>query len=151
MKIEHVEKFNIVGISVRTSNNGQADKDIPALWKRFMEEGVSNNIANKMEEAIYCAYTEYEGDHTKPYTTVIGHKVEDLDNIPIGMKGVSIEQSNYAKFVAKGNLMEGAVVNTWFKIWESSMDRTYKTDFEVYGEKAQNPEDGEVEIFVGVS
>jgi len=150
METQQVEKFSIIGISVRTSNNGQADKDIPALWKRFMEEGISNQIANKIEEAIYCAYTEYEGDHTKPYTTVIGCKVENLDNIPTGMKGVFIEHSNYAKFVAKGNLMEGAVVNTWFNIWKTALNRTYKTDFEVYGEKAQNPKDGEVEIFVGL-
>ncbi len=150
MKIEHVEKFNIIGISVRTSNNGQADKDIPALWKRFMEAGISKKIVDKIDEAIFCAYTEYEGDHTKPYTTVIGHKVENLNSIPDGMKGVSIEHSNYAKFVARGNLMEGAVINTWFNIWKTKLDRTYKTDFEVYGEKAQNPKDGEVEIFVGV-
>lgn len=46
--------------------------------------------------------------------------------------------------------MEGAVINTWFKIWDTDLNRTYKTDFEVYGEKAQNPNDAEVEIFVGV-
>ncbi|VAW27465.1 bacterial regulatory protein, DeoR family [hydrothermal vent metagenome] len=150
MKTQQLEKFNIIGISVRTSNNGHADKDIPALWKRFMEEDISSKIANKIEDAIYCAYTEYESDHTKPYTTLIGCKVDSLDNIPDGMKGITIDASNYSKFVAKGDLMEGAVVNTWFKIWEAPLDRTYKTDFEVYGSKAQNPNDAEVDIFVGV-
>ncbi len=151
METKKLEKFNIIGISVRTSNeNNQAAKDIPALWDKFMKEGVMEQIPNKVGTEIYCAYTEYEGDHTNPYTTVLGCKVKSLERTPKGMKGIKIESSNYAKFIGKGDLTQGAVVNTWFKIWESPLNRTYKTDFEVYGEKAQNPKDGEVEIFVGV-
>ncbi|VAW48534.1 bacterial regulatory protein, DeoR family [hydrothermal vent metagenome] len=150
MKTQRVEKRNVIGISVRTKNNGGADKDIPALWKKFMEEGIMEKIPNKIGSEIYCIYTEYEGDHTKPYTTLIGCKVENLSSIPDEMKGILIEQGEYTKFVAKGNLMQGAVVNTWFKIWETPLKRAYKTDFEVYGEKAQNPEDAEVEIFIGI-
>ena len=142
--------FNLIGISIRTSNDGQAEKDIPALWKKFMEEGILDQIPTKIDNTIYCAYTEYEDDHTKPYTTVLGCKVSSLDNIPDGMKGITIDNSNYSKYIAKGNLMEGAVINTWFKIWKTALDRTYKTDFEVYGKKAQNPDNAEVEIFVGV-
>ncbi len=150
METQHLKGFNLIGISIRTSNDGQAAKDIPALWNRFMEEGIIARIPNKIDSTIYCAYTEYEGDYTKPYTALIGCKVENLDNIPDGIKGITIEANNYSKFVAKGNLMEGAVINTWFKIWDTDLNRTYKTDFEVYGEKAQNPNDAEVEIFVGV-
>ncbi|MFT5885520.1 MAG: putative transcriptional regulator YdeE [Arcticibacterium sp.] len=37
------------------------------------------------------------------------------------------------------------------EIWQSDLDRTYATDFEVYDERAQNPEDVEVDIFVGIN
>lgn len=37
-----IRPFNIIGISVRTTNeNDQAAKDIPALWKRFISEGIA--------------------------------------------------------------------------------------------------------------
>ena len=62
----------------------------------------------------------------------------------------TFKKGNYAKFVSKGDLTKGAVYGTWSKIWETELDRTYSTDFEIYGEKAQNPTDAEVEIFVAV-
>lgn len=52
------------------------------------------------------------------------------------------------KFIARGNLQQGAVWQKWMEIWESDIDRTYTFDFEIYGEKAQNPADAEVEIFI---
>jgi len=88
MNHQQIEPFNIIGISVRTTNeNGQAVKDIPALWNRFMSEGIANKIPNKTSESIYCIYTEYEKDHTKPYTTIIGCRVDQVENIPAGMVG----------------------------------------------------------------
>jgi predicted transcriptional regulator YdeE len=30
------------------------------------------------------------------------------------------------------------------------LDRSYTADFEIYGEKAQNPENAEVDIFIAV-
>ena len=144
MEILKRENFKMISISVRTDNNGKAEKDIAALWNKFMTEGIMEQIPNKIGTELYCAYTAYDGDHTKPYTTLIGCKVKILDNIPEGMKGIAIEASNYSKFIAKGDLMKGAVINTWFNIWEASLNRTYKTDFEMYGEKAQNPNDAEV-------
>jgi predicted transcriptional regulator YdeE len=37
------------------------------------------------------------------------------------------------------------------KIWQSNLDRTYTTDFEVYDERAQNPANVVVDIFIGVA
>lgn len=55
------------------------------------------------------------------------------------------------KFVAKGDLTQGAVYQAWEKIWGSDLDRKFTADFEVYGEKSQNPAGAEVDIFVGVN
>ena len=52
--------------------------------------------------------------------------------------------------MSKGDLTKGAVYETWSKIWNADLDRTFTADFEVYGEKAQNPTDAEVEIFVAI-
>ena len=52
--------------------------------------------------------------------------------------------------MSKGSLNEGVVYQTWDKIWKSDLNRSYTADFEVYGKKAQNPENAEVEIFVAI-
>lgn len=143
--------FYIVGIAVRTTNeNMQAATDIPALWNTFMTEGIAGKIPNKTGEELYCVYTEYELDHTKPYTTVLGCAVQDLSEIPEGMKGLEIAGGEYKQFTAAGNMKDHIVYNEWVKIWDSGISRAYTTDFEVYGEKAQNPENAEVPIYIAL-
>lgn len=151
MSIQTIQKFSIIGISARTTNeNNQAGQDIPALWNKFMDEGIAEQIPNKTDNSIYCIYTDYEKDHTKPYTTILGCKVENLDTIPDGMIGKTLEEATYTKHIAKGNILQGMVFGEWTKIWNSDLDRTFTADFEVYGEKALNPENAEVDIFVAV-
>jgi predicted transcriptional regulator YdeE len=151
MNSHKIEKFNVIGISVRTTNEkGQSGKDIGELWNRFMMEKVMEQIPNKIESSVYCIYTDYESNFTKPYTTIIGCKVKDFSTIPEGMIGKTIKSGNYSKHLAKGNNLQEMIVQAWMKIWNSDLKRLYTADFEVYGEKAHNPENGEVEIFVSV-
>lgn len=151
MQTVEIEPFNIIGISIRTTNeNGQASKEIAELWGKFMSENILTKIPNKVDTEIYSLYTDYESDHTKPYTAILGCKVENLDNIPNGMVGKSFSGGTYIKTTTKGDLMQGLVVNQWSKIFEMELDRTYDADFEIFGEKAQNPSDAEVDFYVGV-
>lgn len=146
-----IQKFNVIGISVRTTNeNGQSGRDIPALWSQFMTEEIQSKIPNKVSEDLFCIYTDYEKDHTKPYTTILGCKVESLDVVPENMIGKTIESANYKELIAKGNLSEGIVFNKWLEIWNSDLDRSFTADFEVYGEKTQNPEKAEVAIYIAL-
>jgi predicted transcriptional regulator YdeE len=145
----NIEKFCVIGISIRTTNNnGQSAKDIGELWVKFMSENIIDKIPNKVDVSIYSIYTDYEGDHTKPYTTILGCKVENLETIPEGMVAKTINGGDYTKFVAKGDLTEGAVFVEWTKIWAMDLPRIYSADFEVYGEKSQNSTNAEVEIFI---
>ena len=146
-----IESFKVIGISVRTTNkNNQVAKDIGDLWGRFINDKVLEAIPNKIDNSIYCIYTEYEKDHTKPYTTILGCKVSDLQTVPEGMVGKTFDEANYTKIVAKGKISQGMVFNEWRKIWNSNLDRTFTADFEVYDEKAQNPENAEVDIFIAI-
>ncbi len=146
-----IETVKLVGISVRTTNeNGKSSTDIPELWNRFMSENILPKIPNKVDHNIYSVYTDYEGDHTKPYTTFIGYRVTNIDDLSDNLTSLLIEEGNYIKFTAHGDMSKGLIVNEWMKIWELDIDRTFVTDFEVYGEKSQNPMNAEVDIFVGV-
>ena len=146
-----IETFNVIGISVRTTNeNGTSAQDIPALWNKFMTEEIQGKIPNKISEDIFCIYTDYEKDHTKPYTTILGCKVESLDNIPENMVGKTIESTDYEELIAKGNLSDGIVYSKWLEIWNSNLNRSFTADFEVYGSKTQNPENAEVDIYIAL-
>jgi len=145
------EAFNIVGIATRTNNNnGEAAKDIPALWAKFWSENVMAAITDKTDDTIYCVYTNYEGDYLKPYTTVLGCRVNSIDQVPEGFTYLSIPAADYAVFTAKGDMMKGIVFDKWTEIWNTDLNRAYTADFEVYGEKAQRPDDAQVDIFIAL-
>lgn len=151
MNKQTIEKFSVIGIAVRTSNeNGQAAQDIPALWNRFMTEQIAEKIPGKKDQSLYCIYTDYELDHTRPYTTILGCRVDNLNTVPAGMMGKTIDGGKYVRYVAEGNITHGSVFDEWTKIWNSDLQRTYTTDFEFYGEKAQDPENAAIDIFVAV-
>lgn len=146
-----IEKFYIIGISVRTTNEGgQAAKDIPQLWDRFVSEDIESKIPNKASTDLYGIYTEYEGDFMQPYTTIVGYKVSSLDNIPEGLIGLTIETANYEGFTAKGKLSDDIVFNKWTEIWKSDLDRAYLADFEIYPEKSCEMDNAEIGIFVSI-
>jgi len=151
MKTVKLEAFHIIGIAVQTTNkDGKSAQDIGALWQKFMSENIIGQIPNKVDNEIYSVYTDYEGDYTQPYMTLLGCKVTSLDEIPEGMVGKSFDESTYLKYTAKGNLADNIIYDAWSKIWNEDLKRTYVADFEVYGAKAQNPADAEVAIYVGV-
>lgn len=146
-----IEPWKVIGIAVRTTNeNNQAATDIAALWGRFMGEQILEAIPNKIDTTVYSIYTEYESDHTKPYTTILGCRVSDLDTIPAGMVGKSFEGGAYVKFSAKGDLAQGLIINKWIEIWSMDLNRAFTADFEVFGTKAQNPADAEVDFLIAV-
>lgn len=146
-----IQKFYVIGISIRTTNeNGRASQDIPALWNRFMTEDIAKQIPNKTDSSVYCIYTDYEKDFTKPYNTILGCKVDNLDIIPKGMMGKIIEQGPYVKYTAKGNILEGSVYNEWQKIWNLDLERIYSADFELYDQRTLDTENAEVDIFIAI-
>ena len=151
MKTKTINPFTIIGISVKTTNlNGQSGKDIGELWGRFMNEGIADKIPNRVDNDILSVYTNYESDHNDGYDTILGCRVSSLETIPEGMKGQAFTGGNTAEFTCKGDLTQGVVYGAWEEIWNSNLKRTYTADFEVYGEKAQNPLDAEVDIFVAL-
>lgn len=151
MKTAFVQPFYVIGMAIRTSNEkGKAEKDIPDLWNRFLSGGTIEKIPNKIGNDIYCVYTDYEKDHTKPYTTLLGCKVNNLQDIPAGLEGKLIGAGDYSVFTATGKISENIVFDEWMKIWDSNVERIYTADFEVYTEKAQDPDNAEVDIFIAM-
>ncbi len=142
--------FKIIGIETRTTNKGnQSQEDLSKLWNRFYSENIAEKIPNKESLEILSIYTDYKSDYTEDYTTIIGMKVSSLENIPAGLVGREFKNETFEKFIAKGK-MPNAVVDTWLEIWkkDKELNRKYTYDFEVYGEKSQNGDNSEVEIYI---
>ena len=146
-----IEPFRVIGISVDTINEGgQSATDIGNLWNRFLSEQMLNKIPNKVDDTIYSIYTNYQGDHTQRYTTLLGCKVHSFDEIPEGLQGHSFGGGSYVLLESKGDITQGMVYTQWQKIWDMEIDRSFKADFEIYGPEAQNPKDAKVMFYVGV-
>ncbi len=153
MSIQTIQKFNVIGISTRTVNtNGQSAIDIEALWQKFWTNDIQAEIPNKISNDIYAIYTDYESDFTGLYTTMIGVVVNNLEDIPLGMVGLTIETDTYQEIFSKGKMPE-AIGKTWVGIWkdtELNAKRAYKADFTIHGEKYYHGENAEVVTYLSI-
>jgi len=142
-----LDEIIVVGIATRTTNEkNKATKDIKALWDKFYMDRVMYTISQKTDESVITLYTSYEKDHTKPYTVVLGYKVDNIDTLPQGMVYATIPKSKYAVFHIKGENIVNELIKIWKYIWNSDLQRTYTGDFEVY-----IPPDGhEADIYVAI-
>lgn len=147
-----IEGFQVIGISVRTINaNGQAMQDIEALWTRWWTEKIQEQIPNATSTDIYALYTDYESDYTGAYTMIIGLPVSSLEEIPEGFVSLTVAKDEYKKYLSKGK-MPDAIMNTWMEIWQSTnLNRAYRVDFTIHGEKYFAGDQAEVETFISVN
>ena len=152
MKKSITKELIIAGMEIRTSNDaGQAEKAIPQLWGEFMQANLPSKLSDIACSTMYAVYSDYEGDHTKPYTMMLGYEVTNAANVPESLSVRIVPIAEYETFTAKGDLTQNAVIDAWKEVWQSDINRTYKTDLEVYGEKAANPANGEAELWIGVN
>lgn len=139
----------IIGIATSADNSAAGIQKISALWKKFHQEKILDKIDDKVSDEIFAIYTDYEGDHTKPYKFILGVKVFDFDVVPAGMISYTIPEQKYAVATAIG-AMPQAVTKEWKKISASNLERKYSSDFEIYNEDSDMGDDSEVEIYISV-
>lgn len=151
-------EFTIVGISVRTNNAQEAAGDgvIAKHWDKFYKEGILDKISNKADPAIYVVYTDYASDRNGDYNYIIGAKVNETSAVPSGMVAKTVSAGKYAVLTSERGAIPKIIIDAWQRIWsledqaQLGGKRAYKTDFEVYDQRAQNPQDSQIDIFVGV-
>jgi len=151
-KIKTIEKsgFYLAGITVRTTNqNGQSTKDTGGLWTKFMNEGILQQINGRVNDDIYCVYTDYESDYTGSYTTLLGCKVISIDDQPDFIECLNVPAGKYQGYSLSGKFPEN-VHQAWNEIWNSDVDRAYTVDFDLYSANAKSFEETEVKIYLAV-
>jgi predicted transcriptional regulator YdeE len=156
-KVVSQAEFTAVGIGARTSNTKEATEDgvIGKQWERFMKEGLLAKIPNKLDSAVVAVYTDYASDKDGEYTYVLGAKVKSEGDVPEGMMAGKVPAGHYAVFTSEKGPAAKIVVETWKRIWAVPKsapggNRSYQADFEVYGERAADPQNMQVDVYVGI-
>lgn len=142
-----IDSFDVVGISIVTDSQ-KAAEDINALWERFFRESIGQFVPNKVNDNIYAVYSNFEGDHEKPYCLTIGYRVSG-EETPDNMSRVNVIDQSYAVMSAAGEQPK-ALIETWQAIWSGDLPRSFKTDFELYGPRFFEDGVNEVLIHIGI-
>jgi predicted transcriptional regulator YdeE len=147
------EKFRLMGIKLdrRTSNaNGQASIDCGELWRRFIEQGIAQKIPDKISDALYAVYYDYESDEKGHYSYFIGCRVPDHTALQEGLDELIIPQQSYTKITASGPV-PACIAEAWVGIWSKDLNRKFGYDFEVYDERSRDWNNGEIDIYLSVN
>jgi predicted transcriptional regulator YdeE len=161
MKNELINKseINLVGLTARTNNKNEMNPEkskIAALAGRFWGQNVASQIENRKNPGVtYAVYTEYESNEYGEYTYFIGEEVNSFDNVPTDFKKLTIPAAKNQKFTTQPGQMPDVVINAWQQIWKMSAkdfggDRAYIADFELYDERAMDPANTSLDIYVGI-
>jgi predicted transcriptional regulator YdeE len=157
-RIVEQSEFSIIGIQVRTSNakemSGQGD--IPKQWSKFYKEGIADKIPHKVDSTVYAVYTNYASDYNGEYDFIIGMKVSGASDVPPGMVAKKVPSGRFAVITSAKGPVERVVPQAWQRVY--SLDdnrqlggaRAYKADFELYDQRSQNPQDAQVDLYIGL-
>ena len=154
-KTVNQKAFAIVGIACRTNNAQEAAGNgvIAKEWDKFYKEGILDKIPNKADPAIYVVYTDYASDKNGDYNYIIGAKVSDVSAVPPGMAARTVSAGKYAVIASERGPIPKIIVEAWRQIWSLEDQgrlggkRAYKTDFELYDQRARDPQDSQIDIY----
>ena len=155
--VKKVEGFTVIGISARTNNAREMTPDgvIGKQWGRLFQEGLLNKIPGKADSNIVAVYTDYASDHNGDYAFLLGAKVKPGTEPPAGMVAVNVPAGKYAVFTSEKGPGARVVPELWQRINSLPKsapggDRAYKADFEVYDQRAADPQNSVVDVYIGI-
>lgn len=156
-KVVEEKEFIVAGIAARTSNAKEmtADGVIGKEWARLMQEGLLAKIPNKVDQTIVAVYTDYASDKDGEYTYLLGAHVTADAGLPAGIVARKIPAGKFAVFTTEKGPGPKVVPEAWTRINslpKSAVggDRTYLADYEIYDERARDPQSLQADIYIGI-
>ena len=152
----NIASFTVIGIETHTSNAKEVTPDgiIGTQWQKFLGEGVLDRIPERIDRNVYAVYSDYTSDHNGEYSFLIAAKVKDGTTPPTGRVAKQVGAGRYAVFTSEKGPFAKVVPAVWQKIFHledaGTLKRLYLTDFEIYDQRAQDPQNGQVDIYVGL-
>ncbi len=156
-KIVEQPEFIVAGIAARTSNAKEmtADGMIGKQWARLMQEDVLSKIPNKADASIVAVYTDYASDKDGEYTYLLGARVTSDAGLPAGVVAKKIPAGKFAVFTTEKGPGPKVVPETWMHInslpkSDVGGERVYRADYEIYDQRAKDPQNLQADIHVGI-
>lgn len=152
-------EIKLVGITTRTNNRlemNPATAQIGKTVQKYFSEALPLKVIHRKKNGkTYSVYTEYENDVMGDYTYFIGEEVTSFDDVPEECVALTIPAQQYAKFTDGPGMMFEVCIKLWQKIWQMSPEqlggeRSYQADFEIYDERAVDPKNAVLDIYIGV-
>ena len=157
MRTEQLSSFRVAGYSVRTNNDVEstAASRIAQVWQSFMRDNPAALLPNKLGDEVYAVYSDYETDFTGDYTFTLGYKVPPDIKLPSGLVMVELHTGKYAILTSEIGPAPHVVPSLWQRIWSMTPSelggvRSYQADFELYDQRSSNPEQAQVDIYLGL-
>jgi cytochrome c biogenesis protein CcmG, thiol:disulfide interchange protein DsbE len=156
-KIVEQPEFMVAGIAARTSNTKEmtADGVIGNQWARLMQEDILAKIPNRADAAIVAVYTDYASDKDGEYTYLLGARVTSNVGLPAGVVAKKIPAGKFAVFTTGKGPGPKVVPETWIRINSllksaAGGDRVYRADYEIYDERAKDPQNLQADLYVEI-
>jgi predicted transcriptional regulator YdeE len=154
----HQDGFFVVGIEARTTNAKESTGagEIPKQWQKFFQDSIAGKIRSKIDGTIYAVYTDYASDRTGEYSFVIGVKVPPNIETPTGLVLKKIPAGDYAVIISDKGPASKVIPGAWQQIWaledraQLGGARAYRADYEVYDQRAADPQNSQVDVYVGL-
>ena len=152
-----LQSFTLVGIQTRTCNADEMQPETAKIGLMMQTYwGLSDAILHKAQPGLtYAVYTDYDSDEHGDYTYFIGTKVSSLENQDLSQFQVlDIPCSDYLILTPDAGAMPGVVIKAWQTIWsrpDLRAQRAYQADFEIYDERAQDPNNATLDIYLSVN
>jgi predicted transcriptional regulator YdeE len=157
MYTQHYPGFYMAGLATRTSNAAEMSGKgkIGCIWQAFLQPGLAAKIPNKIGVDLIAVYTDYETDHTGHYTYFLGLPVLSGHGMPSGLIVRHIPPGHYAVITSKRGPVKKVVREVWQHIWamppeELGGKRAFRCDYEIYDQRSADPENTQIEVYVGL-
>src|SRR5271157_1391933 len=151
------ESFQVIGITASTNNQKESGPDaiIGKLWQQFLSQSLLNRIPDRVDQSIIAVYTDYATDANGQYTLVLGAKVKPIPipTLPEGMVVKLVPAGRYAVFTSDRGPVAKVVIQAWKQIWSyykspANGERAYRADFEIYDQRAADPNNAQLDIYI---
>lgn len=155
-----LDELMLIGVTARTNNKDEMDPDKAKIGKMVHDYG-ANHIANGFKHRVhpgmvYAVYTDFESDENGEYTYFLGEAVTSFDDQDQStFTPLVIPASTYQCFTTEAGKMPDIVIEAWQNIWQMTPEdfggkRTYQADFEIYDQRAADPNHAVVPIYIGI-
>ncbi len=158
-KVE-LSEIKLIGLTTRTNNRDEIDpakSKIAKLASHYWMNQIANKINHRIHPGItYAVYTNYVNKEHDDYTYFIGEAVSSNAEQDLSIfESLDIVKSQYLKLTTPQGKMPTIVISAWQEIWQMDPgaflgNRTYQTDFEIYDQRASDPNNAVIDIYLGI-